>query len=148
MTESVTGAGDALERILAFLHAIGIEVREAPVSGDAFLPGVRIEDGALVVDRATLRWPGDLLHEAGHIAVTPAALRPALPGVLDTLPVDAHGTGCTLASAIAAQLCNGLSLANACEAAIDYVARGLQQGYTPGRSTVLVLDHFGAASHA
>lgn len=62
------------------------------------------------------------------------------------LPVDAHGTGCTLASAIAAQLCNGLSLANACEAAIEYVARGLQQGYTPGRSDVLVLDHFGAAA--
>ena len=47
------------------------------------------------------------------------------------LPLDAHGTGCTLASAIAAQLCNGLSLANACEAGIDYVARGLQQGYAP-----------------
>ena len=64
------------------------------------------------------------------------------------LPLDAHGTGCTLASAIAAQLCNGLSLANACEAGIDYVARGLQQGYAPGRSEVLVLDHFGAAPHA
>ncbi|GAB3053604.1 bifunctional hydroxymethylpyrimidine kinase/phosphomethylpyrimidine kinase [Stenotrophomonas tumulicola] len=64
------------------------------------------------------------------------------------LSVDAHGTGCTLASAIAAQLCNGLSLANACEAGIDYVARGLRHGYTPGRSDVLVLDHFGAATHA
>ena len=42
----------------------------------------------------------------------------------------------------------GLSLANACEAGIDYVARGLQQGYAPGRSEVLVLDHFGAAPHA
>ncbi|KAF1016161.1 MAG: Hydroxymethylpyrimidine/phosphomethylpyrimidine kinase [Stenotrophomonas maltophilia] len=64
------------------------------------------------------------------------------------LPIDAHGTGCTLASAIAAQLCNGLSVANACEAGIDYVARGLQQGYSPGRSEVRVLDHFGAAPHA
>ena len=91
MTEGVTGADDTLERILAFLRAVGIEVREAPVAGDAFLPGVCIEGGALRVDRATLRWPGDLLHEAGHIAVTPAALRPALPGVLDALPVDAHG---------------------------------------------------------
>ncbi len=61
------------------------------------------------------------------------------------LPIDAHGTGCTLASAIAAQLCNGLSLGNACEAAIDYVARALQSGYRPGRGEVLVLDHFGAA---
>lgn len=63
------------------------------------------------------------------------------------LPVDAHGTGCTLASAIAAQLCNGLSLGNACEAGIDYVARALQSGYRPGRGEVLVLDHFGAARH-
>jgi hydroxymethylpyrimidine/phosphomethylpyrimidine kinase len=62
--------------------------------------------------------------------------------------VDAHGTGCTLASAIAAQLCQGLSLPNACEAAIDYVARGLQSGYYPGRSEVLVIDHFGAARPA
>jgi len=64
------------------------------------------------------------------------------------MSVDAHGTGCTLASAITAQLCNGLSLANACEAGIDYVARGLRQGYAPGRGEVLVLDHFGAGLHA
>lgn len=64
------------------------------------------------------------------------------------LPVDAHGTGCTLAAAIAAQLCQGLSLANACEAAIDYVARGLQGGSYPGSSDVLVIDHFGAARPA
>lgn len=64
------------------------------------------------------------------------------------LPVDAHGTGCTLASAITAQLCRGLSMANACEAAIDYVTHGLRSGYTPGRSAVMVLDHFGAASPA
>lgn len=64
------------------------------------------------------------------------------------LPVDAHGTGCTLASAIVAQLCCGLSMSNACEAAIDYIARGLQGGYQPGRSEVMVLDHFGAARPA
>jgi hydroxymethylpyrimidine/phosphomethylpyrimidine kinase len=64
------------------------------------------------------------------------------------LPVDAHGTGCTLASAIAAQLCCGLSMPNACEAAIDYIARGLQGGYRPGHSDVMVLDHFGAARTA
>ncbi|MCL7713946.1 bifunctional hydroxymethylpyrimidine kinase/phosphomethylpyrimidine kinase [Stenotrophomonas mori] len=64
------------------------------------------------------------------------------------LPVDAHGTGCTLASAIAAQLCRGLAMPDACAAAIDYVARGLRGGYLPGRSDVMVLDHFGAAAPA
>ncbi|PPU79943.1 bifunctional hydroxymethylpyrimidine kinase/phosphomethylpyrimidine kinase [Xanthomonas hortorum pv. hederae] len=61
------------------------------------------------------------------------------------LQVDAHGTGCSLSAAIAAQLCQGLSLLNACEAAINYIARAIRLGHTPGHSEVLVLDHFGAA---
>lgn len=64
------------------------------------------------------------------------------------LPVDAHGTGCTLASAIAAQLCRGRAMPAACEAGIDYIACGLHGGYQPGRSEVMVLDHIGAAPRA
>ena len=64
------------------------------------------------------------------------------------LPQDAHGTGCTLAAASAANLCRGLSPADACEAATGYVHRALRRGYRPGRSDVLVLDHFGAAGTA
>ena len=63
------------------------------------------------------------------------------------LPGEAHGTGCTLASAVAANLCRGRALAEACEAAGDYVHRALSRGYRPGRGDVLVLDHFGAAAH-
>ena len=59
--------------------------------------------------------------------------------------VEAHGTGCTLASAIAANLCLGLPLAEACSAASDYVHAALRKGYRPGRSDIVVLDHFGAA---
>ena len=61
------------------------------------------------------------------------------------LDLDAHGTGCTLASAITAQLALGLPLIDACSAASDYVHRALKLGTRPGRSRVLVLDHFGAA---
>ena len=61
------------------------------------------------------------------------------------LRLEAHGTGCTLASAIAANLCRGLSLLEACRAASDYVHAALLGGYRPGRSETLVLDHFGAA---
>ncbi|PPU71354.1 bifunctional hydroxymethylpyrimidine kinase/phosphomethylpyrimidine kinase [Xanthomonas melonis] len=64
------------------------------------------------------------------------------------LPVDAHGTGCSLSAAIAAQLCQGLSLLNACQAGIDYVARAIRIGQCPGNSEVVVLDHFGAAPGA
>ena len=61
------------------------------------------------------------------------------------LLIDAHGTGCTLASAIAANLCLGLPLAEACAAATDYVHAALRTGYRPGRGDIVVLDHFGAA---
>jgi hydroxymethylpyrimidine/phosphomethylpyrimidine kinase len=62
------------------------------------------------------------------------------------LAVNAHGTGCTLASAIAANLALGMPLIDACSAAADYVHRALQLGTRPGRSDILVLDHFGAAA--
>ncbi len=61
------------------------------------------------------------------------------------LPIQAHGTGCTLASAVAAQLCLGLPMADACTAAADYVHAGLKQAYRPGHGEVFVLDHFAAA---
>ena len=61
------------------------------------------------------------------------------------LPLEAHGTGCTLASAIAANLCLGLSMPAAAQAAGDYVERALRPGYRPARSEIVVLDHFGAA---
>lgn len=61
------------------------------------------------------------------------------------LDLDAHGTGCTLAAAIAAQLALGLALPDACAAASEYVHRALLLGTRPGRSRILVLDHFGAA---
>lgn len=61
------------------------------------------------------------------------------------LPLDAHGTGCTLAAAVAANLCLRMTLQEACTAAADYVHRALRQGYRPGRGDVVVLDHIGAA---
>jgi hydroxymethylpyrimidine/phosphomethylpyrimidine kinase len=61
------------------------------------------------------------------------------------LRIEAHGTGCTLASAVAVNLCRGLALAEACSAASDYVHTALRKGYRPGRSDIVVLDHFGAA---
>jgi len=57
------------------------------------------------------------------------------------LDINAHGTGCTLSSAIAAHLCHGLPMLDASRAATDYVARTLQSGYRPGRSQVTILDH-------
>lgn len=67
--------------ILAFLDRIGIPVVIAPVAGGTALPAMTVRDGALVIDPARLAWPGDLLHEAGHIAVTDPSLRATLSDV-------------------------------------------------------------------
>jgi len=58
------------------------------------------------------------------------------------LALDAHGTGCTLASAVAANLARGLPLREACAAAVDYVHAALRGGFRPGKGEVVVLDHF------
>lgn len=78
-------------RIVAFLRGIGLEVTEAEVPADSFLPGLRIVQGGLQVDLDQLRWPGDLLHEAGHLAVVPAALRASMDDALAELPPVPHG---------------------------------------------------------
>jgi hypothetical protein len=62
--------GDAAAAtIVAFLREIGLTVRLEPIDGETVLPGIDVRDGALVVDEARLLYPGDLLHEAGHLAV-------------------------------------------------------------------------------
>jgi Aspartyl/Asparaginyl beta-hydroxylase len=67
-------------QICHFLDSIGIPCRFESLPGDTFLPGISIENGALKIDTDRLKYPGDLLHEAGHIAVTPAAERPNMGG--------------------------------------------------------------------
>lgn len=83
--------GAVTDHIICFLRDIGIAVCEAEVPEGSFLPGIRIERGGLRVDRARLRWPGDLLHEAGHLAVVPAALRSDMDDDLAELPPVPHG---------------------------------------------------------
>jgi hydroxymethylpyrimidine/phosphomethylpyrimidine kinase len=57
------------------------------------------------------------------------------------LRVEGHGTGCTLASAVAAELAKGLAPRAAVRRAVSYVQRALAQGYRPGGGDVLVLRH-------
>ena len=57
---------EVLDTIITFLNGVGISVREGLVPEPSFLPGVRVYGGELTLDRALLRWPGDLLHEHQH----------------------------------------------------------------------------------
>lgn len=68
-------ADPTADRIAGFLEEIGVEVHACDLPDACFLPGVRVERGRLRVDEARLLHPGDLLHEAGHLAVMTAADR-------------------------------------------------------------------------
>jgi hypothetical protein len=65
------------ERLVAFVRGIGIAVRAAPLREETFLPGIDIRAGAILIDEPRLTYPGDILHEAGHLAVTDPAERNA-----------------------------------------------------------------------
>ena len=79
------------QKITDFLTNIGIEIIPAKLSEDTFLPGILVERGRMLVDEEKLTYPGDLLHEAGHLAVAPRELRPELSGevVLPEFNMDA-----------------------------------------------------------
>jgi hydroxymethylpyrimidine/phosphomethylpyrimidine kinase len=108
---------DTAERAIAALRDLGARA--------VLLKGGHLDEGRQVVDRYD---DGSTQRRFVH----------------ERMAIDGHGTGCTLASAIAAGLCKGLALPDACGAAADYVNAALRGGYRPGRGNVVVLDHFGA----
>ena len=55
--------------IAAFLAEIGLPVEIGAIPHPTFLPGIHADSGVLRVDPARLSFPGDLLHEAGHLAL-------------------------------------------------------------------------------
>jgi hypothetical protein len=70
-------ANPLTERLANFVRGIGIDVRPAQLPDPTFLPGLDIRDGIILIDEERLAYPGDLLHEAGHLAVTDPAERSA-----------------------------------------------------------------------
>jgi len=115
---AITDAAAAESALAEFIDDLG--ARAVLLKG-GHLPG----DGPLI-DRY---WDGETVAQYGH----------------DRLDLQAHGTGCTLAAAIAANLSLGLPMHDACGAATHYVHRALLLGYRPGRGDLVVLDHFGAS---
>jgi hypothetical protein len=71
-------AGSDLKTCIDFINSIGIQTVFRKIESGSFLPGLLIEKGNLVIDRDAMKYPGDILHEAGHIAVTPGEERPEL----------------------------------------------------------------------
>lgn len=72
---------DTFQRASSFLQSIGIAVVVDPEAArGGFLPGLRVCGAAIIVTAADDDLAGDMMHEAGHIAVTPSLFRDQLDG--------------------------------------------------------------------
>ncbi|KQS46279.1 MULTISPECIES: hypothetical protein [unclassified Sphingomonas] len=80
---SPLGNAPELADILAFLERIGLTAAVGIVPADAVLLAMTVRGGAVVYDPAQPGRIGDLLHEAGHLAVTNPALWDTLSQVGD-----------------------------------------------------------------
>ncbi len=67
-----------LKSIVRFLTDIGFVVEESSRSSEGFLPGILVYGMHLYIGPELS--PGDLLHEAGHIAIVPKMFRSFLKG--------------------------------------------------------------------
>jgi hypothetical protein len=93
------------QKMADFLIEIGIDVVSVGDAGVTFLPGIRVENGKILVNEEQLTYPGDLLHEGGHLAIAPAALRPSLTGEVvipgtDPEPVEAYAIAWSYAAMV------------------------------------------------
>jgi hypothetical protein len=57
-----------VETITNFVESIGLSVVKRAIEEDTFLPGLLLENGKIIIDPDKLLYPGDILHEAGHLA--------------------------------------------------------------------------------
>lgn len=74
---------------LPFLDQIGITYSLEPINEDTFLPGLKLRNGTLVIDTDKLLYPGDVLHEAGHLACVPPDVRATMNDTLETNDMNA-----------------------------------------------------------
>ena len=100
------GGVEAAETICAFLQDIGITIEVAKIETPMFVPGLAIVEGRLLVDPDIASWPGDLLHEAGHIAVVDPERRATLTEVGD----DGGDEMTTIAWSVAATKASDIAL--------------------------------------
>lgn len=72
------------ERVLRFLEEIGIQIVEKKLDATTFLPGLALGSNCMYVDFDALLYPGDLLHEAGHLAVTEGKTREMIDSIISS----------------------------------------------------------------
>jgi hypothetical protein len=62
-------------KLVTFVRSIGIEVYACTINWKTQFPGLDIKAGVVLIDKNQLIHPGNILHEAGHIAVHDPARR-------------------------------------------------------------------------
>ncbi len=122
-------------KITDFLTTIGLEVRFDRVPTDTFLMGLQIRNGSLIIDIDRLIHPGDILHEAGHLACMPPDIRKTMDD--DLVPGDLHGGGEMMAIAWSYAACLHLE--------IDPAVVFHQDGYKGGSQNIL--DNFSQGNY-
>jgi len=113
-----------------------VEARRLALAG----PGAPLEECAhslLALGCANVLITGT--HEPGEQVVNTLYARDATPRRTrwPRLPGEYHGSGCTLASALAAQLAKGMAVPDASEAAQAYTFRALESGFRAGAGQLL-----------
>lgn len=93
------------QKIADFIADTGLELIREHIDEETFLPGILVRNGAMIVDEDRLMYPGDLLHEAGHLALASSEIRRTLcgevrlPGKLME-PVEAQAMAWSYAAAL------------------------------------------------
>jgi hydroxymethylpyrimidine/phosphomethylpyrimidine kinase len=104
---------------------------------------VRTRSDMLRAGREILdRGAGAVLVKGGHLEGPPTDVLVTRTGSLEfdgerLVPGKVHGTGCTLASAIAARLCLGIPLVESVRASLAYLRQALLSSFPTVRGTLL-----------
>jgi hypothetical protein len=96
------------DKILFFLEEIGIAFQLEKISEHSFLPGLKLCEGSLIIDKEQLKYVGDILHEAGHLACMPPEIRKKMNGDLED--TDLHRGGEMMAMAWSYAACIHLDI--------------------------------------
>jgi hypothetical protein len=80
--DTITSIDAIIVKMIRFAEEIGLPVRLVELDEPTFLPGITLKDGGLVIDPEKLLYPGDILHEAGHLAVMLPDMRSKVNGTL------------------------------------------------------------------
>lgn len=126
-----------VDKFVAFLESIGIKVSFKPIDAACFLPGLLMENGSIVIDRDKLKYPGDILHEAGHLATMPPEIRETMSDNLEDNDLNQGGEMMAIAWSYAA--CHKLQIdphivfhAEGYKGAGENIVQNFNEGYNFG----------------